>query len=251
MPGGPGQLPTRGSHRSGRARLTHPAPQSTGSLCDGILTPSRTRCSRPILASVAIFFRFVEMTSRSGDRDIFPSGSSVRLTSCCPFPPRGPLGSSSPASPVLWAGSDVSSPRLASLPSLWRFHPRACSVRSRVASALRSSGRGFFFCGALEPQLLRMESTRPPRFLGNPCCTCPALRPRRTSCPSPRRDTRYRLPRKGLRRLRIHESFEAQSHGLHASCVRFAAVVAHGPRNTRFRWVASPCRAGFSPAGFL
>ncbi len=31
-PGRPGQLPTRASHRSGRARLTHPAPQ-----CEGLL----------------------------------------------------------------------------------------------------------------------------------------------------------------------------------------------------------------------
>ena len=30
--GGPGKLPSQGSHRSGRARLTHPAPRSTGSL---------------------------------------------------------------------------------------------------------------------------------------------------------------------------------------------------------------------------
>jgi len=28
--GGPGSLPSRGSHRSGRARLTHPAPQKCG-----------------------------------------------------------------------------------------------------------------------------------------------------------------------------------------------------------------------------
>ena len=28
--GGPGSLPPRGSHRSGRARLTHPAPQTHG-----------------------------------------------------------------------------------------------------------------------------------------------------------------------------------------------------------------------------
>jgi putative PEP-CTERM system histidine kinase len=40
------------------------------------------------------------------------------------------------------------------------------------------------------------------------------------------------------------ESFEAQSHGLHALCVRFAAGIAPGPRNTRFRRVASPYRSG-------
>ena len=31
-PGGPGRLPAQGSHRSGRARLAHPAPRDTGSL---------------------------------------------------------------------------------------------------------------------------------------------------------------------------------------------------------------------------
>jgi hypothetical protein len=43
--------------------------------------------------------------------------------------------------------------------------------------------------------------------------------------------------------------FEAQFLGLQAPCVRFAARVAPGPRNTRFRWVVSPCN-GLSPVGF-
>ena len=57
---------------------------------------------------------------------------------------------------------------------------------------------------------------------------------------------RYRhcgLPLFVQRRLR-ELAFEAQSHGLHAPCVRFAAGVAPGPRNTRFRWIASPYRSG-------
>ena len=44
-------------------------------------------------------------------------------------------------------------------------------------------------------------------------------------------------------------AFEALSRGLHALCVRFAAGVTPGPRNTRFRLVASLDRSGFSPAG--
>ena len=39
-PGGRGRLPTRGSHRSGRAQLRHPAPRIMVSLLDG------TRCAR-------------------------------------------------------------------------------------------------------------------------------------------------------------------------------------------------------------
>ncbi len=74
---------------------------------------------------------------------------------------------------------------------------------------------------------------------------------------------RYRhcgLPLFVQRRLR-KLAFEAQSHGLHAPCVRFAAGVAPGPRNTRFRWIASPYRSGtftrrvtirgFRSSGFL
>ena len=38
--------------------------------------------------------------------------------------------------------------------------------------------------------------------------------------------------------------YEAQSHGSRAPCVRFAARVTPAPRNTRFRLVASLCRAG-------
>ena len=37
----------------------------------------------------------------------------------------------------------------------------------------------------------------------------------------------------------LNITFEAQSHSLQAPCVRFAARVAPGPRNTRFRLVAN------------
>ncbi len=52
-----------------------------------------------------------------------------------------------------------------------------------------------------------------------------------------------RLPRCGY--------FEAQSHGLYARCLRFAAPVTQSPRKTRFRSVANLYRTGFIPAGFL
>jgi IS30 family transposase len=47
------------------------------------------------------------------------------------------------------------------------------------------------------------------------------------------------------------EAFEAQSHGLHTRCLRFAAGVAPVPRKTRFRVGASLSRAGFAPARSL
>jgi len=63
---------------------------------------------------------------------------------------------------------------------------------------------------------------------------CPALRPRRNpdtladSCQDVAFRRKYGV---GFR----NESFEAQSHGLQTPCVRFAAWVTPGPRNTRFR----------------
>ena len=45
------------------------------------------------------------------------------------------------------------------------------------------------------------------------------------------------LPLLGKRRLR-NAYFEAQSHSLHAPCVRFAVGIAPAPRNTRFRLAA-------------
>src|SRR5690606_10752027 len=56
------------------------------------------------------------------------------------------------------------------------------------------------------------------------------------------------------KRRRLHNTFhfEAQSRGLLAPCVRFAARLAPAPRNTRFRLVASllPVR-DFHPAGSI
>ena len=83
---------------------------------------------------------------------------------------------------------------------------------------------------------------------GRPLRTCPALRPRRTAVPG-----HYRTGDVVFRTLNNVDSafapFEAQSRGLHALCVRFAAGVAPGPRNTRFRLVANLDRSGLSPAG--
>jgi hypothetical protein len=44
-------------------------------------------------------------------------------------------------------------------------------------------------------------------------------------------------------------SFEALSRGIRTRCLRFAGRVAPPPRKTRFRLVASLCRAGLPPAG--
>jgi hypothetical protein len=44
-------------------------------------------------------------------------------------------------------------------------------------------------------------------------------------------------------------AFEAQSHGLHTRCLRFAAFLSFRivrPRKTRFRLVANLCRTGLA-----
>ena len=61
------------------------------------------------------------------------------------------------------------------------------------------------------------------------------------------RRSRCCLPQVAQRRLPRLVYFEAQSHGLHLRCLRFAAAVTRTPRKTRFRAVASPTRAGFDP----
>jgi hypothetical protein len=81
--GGPGSSPARGSHRSGRARLAHPAPRIMASL------PGRSSTPRP--APVASLSDGVAW--RWPRRSVPPS--SVPPPGPCsgiPFPPRGPLG---------------------------------------------------------------------------------------------------------------------------------------------------------------
>jgi len=76
-----------------------------------------------------------------------------------------------------------------------------------------------------------------------PMPACPALRPRRNpgtlavSC----QDVAFRRKHDvGFRSA----SFEAQSHGPQTPCVRYAAWVTPGPRNTRFRLPAVSPQAG-------
>ena len=97
-------------------------------------------------------------------------------------------------------------------------------------------------------RLTTVEKTRYPRFLDDPCVHAPLFDPGGPSVPG-----LYRTGDVVFRTLNNVDSafapFEARSRGLHALCVRFAAGVAPGPRNTRFRLVASLDRSGLSPAG--
>ena len=97
-------------------------------------------------------------------------------------------------------------------------------------------------------RLCTVEKTRYPRFLDDPCVHAPLFDPG-----GPPNPGHYRTGDVVFRKLNDVDSawdtFEALSRGLHALCVRFAAGVAPGPRNTRFRLVASLDRSGLSPAG--
>ena len=87
-------------------------------------------------------------------------------------------------------------------------------------------------------RLSTVEKTRPSRFLGDPCVHAPLFDPGGPPAPG-----QYRAGDVVFRTLNNVDSafapFEARSRGLRALCVRFAAGVAPGPRNTRFRLVAS------------
>jgi hypothetical protein len=91
-------------------------------------------------------------------------------------------------------------------------------------------------------RLLHEESTRAPRFLGDPssACRCSST-PAERSRQAVQREHCCLSPRKRLR-LREKFHFEALLRRLQTPCVRFAVAVARAPRNTRFRPVANLCR---------
>ena len=133
----------------------------------------------------------------------------------------------------------VSTPRFVAFAR--RFHPDASSFAPREHGRHAPEARTISSAAPVD-RVSKMESTRPPRFPGEPLRTCPALRPRRTPRLWLQRAVRCCLPLRKRRRLRDQFPFEAQLRGLHTPCVRFAAGVTPAPRNTRFRLVPTPCR---------
>ena len=131
-----------------------------------VVTPSCTRGS-------AIFRCFVEMGSRLDVRSICPSGSSVHR------PPPSLHG-------VPWGGFPRfpgTMPRLRRLGSprrfvafARRFHPDASFFAPR-AHGRHAPGTRTISVAAPVDRFSRMESPRPPRFLGNPCGHAPLFDP--------------------------------------------------------------------------
>ena len=119
--------------------------------------------------------------------------------------------------------------------------PDASLVRSQRAWAPHSMGQGCLFCGALT-RIFRMESTRPPRFLGNPCVHATLFDPGGPLAPRHcgAGDAAFRSENDVGSTILF--PFEAQSRGLHPPCVRFVDGLTTTQRNTRFRAVASLSR---------
>ena len=130
-------------------------------------------CVGVCLARVAIFRCFVEMVSRLNGRGICPSGRSVHR------PPPSLHG-------VPWGRFPRfcdTVPRLRRLASprrfvafARRFHPDASSFAPREHGRHAHRARTISSAAPVD-RVSRMESTRPPRFLGNPCVQAPLFDP--------------------------------------------------------------------------
>ena len=115
-----------------------------------------------------------------------------------------------------------------------------------LPSAVRGAptGRGLWLplrfppCGSS-----RMETAGPLKFLEDPCVRALLSDPGGTFTPG-HTACRCGLPLLAQRRLPRLGSFEAQSHGPHTRCLRFAGRITPPPRKTRFRLSATLCRTG-------
>ncbi len=167
------------------------------------------------------------------------------------FPLRGPGRSGSPASTVLSGCYDFLSPVPPHFVSFaWQYHGRIlCSLR--VTRDARVTGRGPFCYRWARPNSPFFPWRR--QDLPSSCetpMTCLHM-----LFDSGGTDTRLAMiaaaawpPLREPRGL-LQGTFEAQSHGFQARCLRFAVRVSPTPRKTRFRPLARRYRAGFSPAG--
>ena len=107
------------------------------------------------------------------------------------YPPPGPRGAGSPTSSVLSADSDFSTPIPPHFVFLRLAVPLGRPVRSRGSGPL--PGPGLLFIAAIRA-VSPVETSRPPRFLGDPCPHAPLSDPGGTASarPSRRRDGAFR-----------------------------------------------------------
>ncbi len=196
---------------------------------------SSTLCGAS-LAKSAIFCCRVEMLSRSNARVICPPRSLFRPVGR--FPPAGPLGRV-PRARRYYQPTPTTQPpsRRTSLPSLGAtlslvlFAPGGWTTANGPGQLLPRRPH----------RVPDKERLSPPRFLGDPCVHAVLFDPGGAHAPG-------RLGARAVVFRPVNDvdsalsAFEAQSHSLHAPCVRFAGGITPAPRNTRFRWMANPYR---------
>ncbi len=83
--GRPGSLPTRGSHRSGRARLTHPAPQD-----DGFATQRSNTVAHPPVQQAAVLAWPARLSAEVSLRHFRTSVFPASFSSTGPYIPMPP-----------------------------------------------------------------------------------------------------------------------------------------------------------------
>jgi len=194
-------------------------------------------------AILAICCCRVETLSDLGVSVIFPFSSSVIRRS---LPSAGSLQVGSPASSVLWSAPIPCRPsRHASCYLAWRY--RLARLLFAPVGPLAPCPRAWGLVNRSPHFRSLAETTGPPRFLGNPLCPCPALRPRRDLHARPLAALQCCLPLLSRRRLPPSTSFGALPHGLVTRCLRFAAWVTPGI-DAR---LASDCWPGFIGRGWL
>ncbi len=193
---------------------------------------------RCFLASSAIRCSLVETLSGLDVPCIFPSSGSVA---------RPPLPSTGPSGRFPCFVGTVRRLRLpAALPASLRCLRSALTAVAPFFAPAGSSRRPRAWACHGSPVRFTAGDDRISQVPGEP----PVRLPRSSTPAGPRR-----LALAALRCCRRSENddgsqrsvhFEAQSRGFRTPCVRFAAGVTPAPRNTRFRLVASLCRADLS-----
>ena len=130
--------------------------------------------------------------------------------------------------------------------------PLRCCFVSPIRPPRRPVGQGFGMPVAPFRLFIDVETTGSLRFLENPCVHALLVSdPGGIDYTRPISAHQYCLPFTQQRRLPQNAAFEAQSHGLHTRCLRFAAQVAPRPRKTRFRLLASFAGWDWLPTGFI
>jgi len=133
--------------------------------------------------------------------------------------------------------------RRASLPS--RGNTMRCVCRfAPVGPGRQTAGQGCIIRSP-RPETCAWKRSGSPRFLGNPLCLCPVLRPGRTDA-SGLLDTPDAAPCRQRRRLQARGHFGAPSHGFGTGCLRFVRWVSPPGRKTRFWVLAKLSQAGLS-----